>query len=184
LFRSKVPACLSGETILVGAALHAATRSDQHRRRCTGSCSGCHCRGRHWIHGRPSIWFVPICRYGRYIRLDENRLLIGRYLSSGMETSSCSLGVSLQCYEWLRLCLRAPIACRQVVEAAGRASSASALMQCRNLHYFGNAECNLIGLIATGYALSIFMRRNEASPASTVWYLPGCIGWNLAFWTL
>jgi hypothetical protein len=43
-------------------------------------------------------------RYGRYIRLDKDRLLIGRYLFFGMGTPSCSLGVSLQCCEYLRLC--------------------------------------------------------------------------------
>ena len=54
--------------------------SDQHRRRCTSIRSGCHCRGRHWIHGRRRFGLPLIRRYGRYIRLDENRLLIGRYL--------------------------------------------------------------------------------------------------------
>jgi membrane protein DedA with SNARE-associated domain len=51
-------------------------------------------------------------RYGRYIRLGEDRLLIGRYLFSGMGTPSRSLGVSSQCCECLRLCFRAPTACQ------------------------------------------------------------------------
>src|SRR5258705_6071558 len=48
-----------GETILVAAALLAAsTGSDQHRRRRTGGRSGCDRRGRYRILGRMADWFA------------------------------------------------------------------------------------------------------------------------------
>src|ERR1700730_18619544 len=87
-----------------------------------------------------------------------------------MGTPSCSSGVSLQCYECLRLCLRAPIACRQVVFSSGGVCWA-------RLFVFGayavgaeiytiSGTLSVISLglfIATGFALSIFMRRNEVT---------------------
>jgi len=100
---------LPGETILV--ALHSLPPplSDQHRvvvlAACSGAIVGTVCR----IHGRASAWLPFLRRYGRYIRLDEDRLMIVDICFFSMGTPR-SLGVSLQCYECLRLCLRAPIA--------------------------------------------------------------------------
>jgi hypothetical protein len=37
------------------------------------------------------------------------------------------------------------------------------------------------------HQLNVLRRKSPqrlGSPASTVWYLPGCIGWHLACWTL
>jgi len=137
------------------------------------SCSGCDCRGRYGIHGRASAWLPFLRRYGRYIRLDEDRLMIGRYLFFSMGTPSCSLGVSLQCYECLRLGLQAPIACRRVVfllQYNWRSLLGVSLrLRClcsgrRNLQDFRNTECDLIWPIyCRGYALSIFIRRNEVT---------------------
>jgi membrane protein DedA with SNARE-associated domain len=106
---------LPGETILVAAALLAATTAQITivvvvLAAATGAIVG---DGLGYMVGR-RLGSPFLRRYGRYIRLDEDRLLIGRYLFFSMATPSCSLGVSLQCCECLRLCLRAPIACRQV----------------------------------------------------------------------
>src|ERR1700722_8874198 len=91
-----------------------------------------------------------------------------------METSSCSLGVSLQCYECLRLCLRAPIACRQVVffffNITGGVCWACLFgfgayaVGAEIYTISGTLSVISLGLfIATGFALSIFMRRNEVT---------------------
>jgi membrane protein DedA with SNARE-associated domain len=107
---------LPGETILVTAALLAATTCQINivvvvLAAAAGAIVG---DGMGYMVGR-RLGLPFLRRYGRYVRLDEDRLLIGRYLFFSMGTPSCSLGVSLQCYECLRLCLRAPIACRQGV---------------------------------------------------------------------
>src|SRR6266436_9703800 len=109
---------LPGETILIAAALLAATTGQINivvvvLAAAAGAIVG---DGLGYMVGR-RLGLPFLRRYGRYIRLDENRLLIGRYLFFGMGTPSCSLGVSLQCCECLRLCLRAPIACRQVASS-------------------------------------------------------------------
>jgi membrane protein DedA with SNARE-associated domain len=107
---------LPGETILVAAALLSATTGQINivvvvLAAAAGAIVG---DGMGYMVGR-RLGLPFLRRYGRYVRLDEDRLLIGRYLFFNMGTPSCSLGVSLQCYECLRLCLRAPIACRHVV---------------------------------------------------------------------
>lgn len=54
---------------------------------------------------------LPLLRkYGRYIRLDECRLLIGRYLFFGTGTLSCFLAALLLCYECLPHYLPVPMA--------------------------------------------------------------------------
>jgi membrane protein DedA with SNARE-associated domain len=107
---------LPGETILVAAALLAATTAQINivivvLTAAAGAIVG---DGMGYMVGR-RLGLPFLRRYGRYIRLDEDRLLIGRYLFFGMGTPSCSLGVSLQCCECLRPCLRAPITCRHGV---------------------------------------------------------------------
>src|ERR1700682_4031687 len=107
---------LPGETILVAAALLAATTGQINivvvvLAAAAGAIVG---DGMGYMVGR-RLGLPFLRRYGRYIRLDEDRLLIGRYLFFSMGTPSCSLGVSLLCCECLPLCLWAPIACRQVV---------------------------------------------------------------------
>src|ERR1700682_2140412 len=107
---------LPGETILVAAALLAATTGQINivvvvLAAAAGAIVG---DGMGYMVGR-RLGLPSLRRYHRCIRLDEDRLLIGRYLFSGMGTLSCSLGVSLLCCECLPLCLWAPIACRQVV---------------------------------------------------------------------
>jgi membrane protein DedA with SNARE-associated domain len=106
---------LPGETIFIAAALLAATTGQikivivvlaAAAGAIVGEGMGC------MVGCQLGLPFLR--RYGRDIRLDEDRLLIGRYLLFSMGAPSCSLGVSLQCYERLRLCLRAPIACRRV----------------------------------------------------------------------
>jgi membrane protein DedA with SNARE-associated domain len=106
---------LPGETILVAAALLAATTGQINivvvvLAAAIGAIVG---DGIGYMVGR-RLGFPLLRRYGRYIRLDEDRLLIGRYLFFSMATPSCSSGVSLQCYECLQLCLPAPLVCRQL----------------------------------------------------------------------
>src|SRR5882724_1071044 len=109
---------LPGETILVATALLAATTAQINivvvLAAATGAIVG---DGMGYMVGR---WLgLPFLRRcGRYIRFDEDRLLIGRYLFSVWERLSmgaplCSLDASLQYYGCSRLCLRAPIACRR-----------------------------------------------------------------------
>ena len=110
---------LPGETILVAAALLAATTGQINivvvvLAAAAGAIVG---DGVGYMVGR-RLGLPFLRRYGRYIRLDEDRLLIGRYLFFGMGTPSCSLGVSLQCYECLPLCLQAPIACRRAASSS------------------------------------------------------------------
>jgi membrane protein DedA with SNARE-associated domain len=106
---------LPGETILVAAALLAATTNQIDiavvvAAAAIGAIIG---DGIGYTVGRR--FGTPFLRkYGRYIRLDENRLLIGRYLFFGMGTLSCFLAALSRCYECLRLCLLAQIPCRRV----------------------------------------------------------------------
>src|SRR6478672_8557210 len=42
-------------------------------------------------------------------------------------------------------------------------------------------------ILTLRHQLNVLRRKSPqrlTSPASTVWYLPGCIGWHLACWTL
>src|SRR6201993_2315408 len=91
-----------------------------------------------------------------------------------MGTPSCSLGVSLQCYECLRLCSRAPIACRQVVFFffnitggvcwAGLFGFGAYAVGAEIYKISGTLSVISLGLfIAVGYALSIYIRRNEVA---------------------
>jgi membrane protein DedA with SNARE-associated domain len=109
---------LPGETILVAAALLASTTTTNQidiavvvLAAAAGAIIG---DGIGYTVGRR--FGVPFLRkFGRYIRLNENRLLIGRYLFfSGMGALSCFLVALSQCYECLRLCLLAQIACRRL----------------------------------------------------------------------
>jgi membrane protein DedA with SNARE-associated domain len=106
---------LPGETILVAVALLASTTNQIDiavvvLAAAAGAIIG---DGIGYTVGRR--FGVPFLRkYGRYIRLKENRLLIGRYLLSGMGAPSCFLVVLSRCYECLRLCLLAQIACRRL----------------------------------------------------------------------
>jgi hypothetical protein len=72
---------LPGETILVAAALLGRNhQSDRYRCRWSGGRDRRDHRRWDRIHGRAPLGTPFLRKYGRYISLDENRLLIGRYL--------------------------------------------------------------------------------------------------------
>jgi len=86
---------LPGETILVAAALLSATTGQINivvvvLAAAAGAIVG---DGMGYMVGR-RLGLPFLRRYGRYIRLDEDRLLIGRYLFFSMGTPSFSLGGS------------------------------------------------------------------------------------------
>src|SRR5258708_35561515 len=106
---------LPGETILVAAALLAAATNQIDitvvvAAAAAGAIVG---DGIGYTVGRR--FGMPLLRkYGRYIRLDENRLLIGRYLFFRYGRQSCFSVALSRCYACLRLCLPAQMACRRV----------------------------------------------------------------------
>src|ERR1700722_8874197 len=149
---------LPGETILVAAALLAATTGQISivvvvLASAGGAIIG---DGIGYMVGR-RFGLPLIRRYGRYIRLDENRLLIGRYLFfrygnvvvffgrfvavlrmfaallAGANSLPAGRFFLLQ-HNWWSL-LGVPLRLRRLCGG------------CRNLHHFGNVECDLIGVI-------------------------------------
>src|SRR3984893_7265923 len=145
---------LPGETILVAAALLAATTGQISivivvLAAAAGAIIG---DGIGYMVGR-RFGLPVIRRYGRYIRLDENRLLIGRYLFFRYGTDAWFFGRFVavlrmfaallaganskpagRFFFWWSL-LGVPLRLRRLCSG------------CRNLYYFGNAECDLIGVI-------------------------------------
>src|ERR1700730_16019701 len=147
---------LPGETILVAAALLATTGQISIVVVVLASAAGA-------IVGDGIGYMVErrfglplIRRYGRYIRLDENRLLIGRYLffrygnvvvffgrfvavprmfaALLAGANSMPAGRFFLQHNWWSL-LGVPLWLRRLCSG------------CRDLHYFGNVECDLIGVI-------------------------------------
>src|ERR1700674_3065153 len=93
---------LPGETILVAAALFAASTGQINivvvvLAAAAGAIVG---DGIGYMVGR-RIGLPFLHKYGRYIRLDGDRLLIGRYLFLRFGSSVVFFGLSLRCYECL-----------------------------------------------------------------------------------
>src|SRR5258707_14457209 len=106
---------LPGETILVAAAFLAAATNQIDIAVVVAAAAAGAIVGDGIGYAVGRRFGMPLLRkYGRYIRLDENRLLIGRYLFFGMGTLSCFLVALSRCYGCSRLCLLAQIACRRV----------------------------------------------------------------------
>jgi len=129
---------LPGETVLIAAALLAATTGQisivvvvlaAAAGAIVGDAMG-------YVVGR-RLGLPFLRRYGRYIRLDEDRLLIGRYLFFQYGNAVVFFGRLIAVLRMFAALLAGAIACRQVgfsssiwlVESAGRVCSASVLMQ-------------------------------------------------------
>ena len=166
---------LPGETILVAAALLAATTGQISivvvvLASAAGAIVG---DGIGYMVGR-RFGLPLIRRYGRYIRLDENRLLIGRYLFFRYGNVVVFFGRFVAVLRMFTALLAGANSM-----PAGRFSSSNitggVCWAC--LFGFGayavGAEISTISgtlsvislglFIATGFALSIFMRRNEVT---------------------
>src|SRR5215468_677603 len=125
---------LPGETILVAAALSAATTNQIDIAVVVGAAAAGAIVGDGIGYMVGRRFGQPLLRkHGRYIHLDENRLLIGRYLFFRYGNAVVFWVVLSRCCECLRLCLLAQIACRRLAfssstspgASAGRVSSAS-----------------------------------------------------------
>ena len=152
---------LPGETILVAAALLAATTGQISivvvvLAAAAGAIVG---DGIGYMVGR-RFGLLFIRRYGRYIRLDENRLLIGRYLFFRYGNVVVFFGrfiAVLRMFASLLAGASSMPAGRFFFFniAGGVLLGVSLWLRClcngrRNLHDFGNAECDLIGPIYCG----------------------------------
>jgi membrane protein DedA with SNARE-associated domain len=106
---------LPGETILVAAALLAATTGQINivvvvLAAAAGAIVG---DGMGYMVGR-RVGLPFLRRYGRYIRFGEDRLMIGRYLFFQYGDAVVFFGRFIAVLRMFAACLRAPIACRRV----------------------------------------------------------------------
>ena len=176
LLRSKVPACpLPGETILVAAALLAATTGQINivvvvLAAAAGAIVG---DGAGYMVGR-RLGLPFLRRYGRYIRLDEDRLLIGRYLFFQYGNAVVFFGRFIAVLRMFAALLAGansmPAGRFFFFNITGGVSWAclfgfgayAAGAEIYNIS--GTLSVISLGLfIAAGYALSIFIRRNEVT---------------------
>jgi membrane protein DedA with SNARE-associated domain len=148
---------LPGETILVAAALLAAA-TDQIdivvvvAAAAAGAIIG---DGIGYTVGR--CFGMPLLRkYGRYIRLDENRLLIGRYLFFRYGSAVVFFGRFIAVLRIFAALLAAQMACRRdafsSLTSRGHLLGVSLRLRCprcrkRNLQDFGNAEPGVAGIV-------------------------------------
>jgi membrane protein DedA with SNARE-associated domain len=148
---------LPGETILVAAALLAATTGQINivvvvLAAAAGAIVG---DGMGYMIGR-RFGLPFLRRYGRYIRLDEDRLLIGRYLFFSMGTPSCANSMPAGRFFFFNITGGICWACFFGFGAYAMGAEIYKIS--------GTLSVISLGLfIAAGYALSIFIRRNEVT---------------------
>jgi membrane protein DedA with SNARE-associated domain len=166
---------LPGETILVSAALVAATTAQINivvvvLAAATGAIVG---DGLGYMVGR-RLGLPFLRRYGRYIRLDEDRLLIGRYLFFRYENAVVFFGrfiaVLRMFAAFLAVANSMPAARFFFFNIIGGVCSACLFgfgayaVGAEIYKISGTLSVISFGLfIAAGYALSIYIRRNEVA---------------------
>jgi membrane protein DedA with SNARE-associated domain len=166
---------LPGETILVAAALLAATPGQINivvvvLAAAAGAIVG---DGMGYMVGR-RLGLPFLCRYGRYIRLNEDRLLIGRYLFFQYGNAVVFFGRFIAVLRMFAALLAGANCmpagrffffnitggvCWACLFGFGAYAVGTEIYK-----IYGTLSVISLGLfIATGYALSIFIRRNEVT---------------------
>src|SRR6478752_10789960 len=103
---------LPGETILVGAALLAGTTGQLSIITVVVAAAAGAIVGDGIGYAAGRRFGLPMLeKYGHYIRLDKDRLLIGRYLFFSMGASSCLSGASSRSFGCSRRCWQEPTVC-------------------------------------------------------------------------